>query len=181
MILNGSPHQTVFTPNSDTPYSGAIVDLTAGPMVVELPPGMFMGVVNDLNQRYVMDMGLSGPDAGKGGKHLLLPLGYKGKVPAGYFSATPTTNRVMVMVRVIPPGGDVKAGVDMLKTVKLHPLNAPTDSPLSWIDIADKPADLTPIRWEKNLDYWKKLAELINQEPAYEAYRMNYGERCPRH
>ena len=29
-------------------------------------------------------MGLPGPDAGKGGKHLILPPGYKGEVPAGY-------------------------------------------------------------------------------------------------
>jgi hypothetical protein len=34
-----------------------------------------------------MDMGLPGPDAGKGGKHLILPPGYKGEVPAGYFAA----------------------------------------------------------------------------------------------
>ncbi len=55
-------------------------------MVVELPPGALMCVVNDMNQRYVMDMGLPGPDAGKGGKHLILPPGYKGKIPAGYFT-----------------------------------------------------------------------------------------------
>jgi len=36
-----------------------------------------MAVVNDLSQRYVMDMGLPGPDAGKGGKHIILPPGYK--------------------------------------------------------------------------------------------------------
>ena len=39
-----------------------------------------MCVVNDLNQRYVMDLGLPGPDAGKGGKHVILPPNYKGEV-----------------------------------------------------------------------------------------------------
>jgi hypothetical protein len=95
MIMEGSPKQFVFTPNSDTPYEGANIDLSNGPMVIELPPGPLMCVVNDLNQRYVMDMGLPGPDAGKGGKHIILPPGYKGKVPAGYFSGTPTTNHVL--------------------------------------------------------------------------------------
>jgi Protein of unknown function (DUF1254) len=51
IILEGSPKQLVFTPNSDTPYEGANIDLTNGPMVVELPPGPLMCVVNDMNQR----------------------------------------------------------------------------------------------------------------------------------
>ncbi|RSL18777.1 hypothetical protein EDE15_4379 [Edaphobacter aggregans] len=176
LILQGSPHQLVFTPNSDTPYAGANIDLSSGPMVVELPPGPLMCVANDLNQRYVMDMGIPGPDAGKGGKHLLIPPGYKGKIPAGYFTGTPTTNRVLFMVRVIPPGGNVQAGIDMLKTVKIHPLNGPAVWPVTWSEIGDRSQDFTPVRWERNLDYWKQLAELINQEPAYEAYRMNYGQ-----
>ncbi len=59
--MKGQPEAIVFTPNSDTPYEGANIDLTNGPMVVELPPGPLMCVVNDMNQRYVMDMGLPGP------------------------------------------------------------------------------------------------------------------------
>jgi len=38
-LLEGTPFQLVFTPNSDTPYSGLPLDLSNGPMVVELPPG----------------------------------------------------------------------------------------------------------------------------------------------
>jgi hypothetical protein len=176
MIMEGSPKQFVFTPNSDTPYEGANIDLTNGPMVVELPPGPLMCVVNDLNQRYVMDMGLPGPDAGKGGKHIILPPGYKGKVPAGYFSGTPTTNHVLLLVRAIPPKGDVQAAIAMLKTVKMYPLDHPADaSQVTWFEIGDKHVDFTPVPWEKSLDYWKQLAEVINNEPPFEAYRMEYG------
>jgi hypothetical protein len=176
MILEGSPKQFVFTPNSDTPYEGANIDLTEGPMVVELPPGALMCVVNDMNQRYVMDMGLPGPDAGKGGKHLILPPGYKGKIPAGYFSGTPTTNRVLLLVRAIPPAGDAQAAIEKLKSVKLYPLNNPAAaSQVTWFAIGDKHIDFTPVPWEKNLGYWKELAEVINSEPPYEAYRMEYG------
>ena len=176
MILKGSPKQLVFTPNSDTPYEGANIDLTDGPMVVELPPGPLMCVVNDLNQRYVMDMGLPGPDAGKGGKHVILPPGYKGKVPTGYFAGTPTTNRVLLLVRAIPPAGDVDAAVAMLKTVKLYPLNNPSAaSKVTWIDVGDKHIDFTAVPFEKTIGYWNQLAEVINREPAYEGYRMEYG------
>jgi hypothetical protein len=176
MILEGSPKQLVFTPNSDTPYEGANIDLTESPMVVELPPGPLMCVVNDMNQRYVMDMGLPGPDAGKGGKHLILPPGYTGKVPDGYFTGTATTNRVLLLVRAIPPAGDVQAAIAMLKTAKLYPLSNPAAaSQVTWFEIGEKHIDFTPVPWEKNLDYWRELAEVINNEPPYEAYRMEYG------
>lgn len=176
LILEGSPKQLVFTPNSDTPYEGANIDLTNGPMVVELPPGPLMCVVNDLNQRYVMDMGLPGPDAGKGGKHLILPPGYKGTIPAGYFTGTPTTNHVLLLVRAIPPHGDVQAAIAMLKTAKLYPLNNPSAATqLTWLPIGDKHIDFTPVPWEKKIDYWRELAEVINNEPPFEAYRMEYG------
>jgi hypothetical protein len=176
LVMEGSPKQLVFTPNSDTPYEGANIDLTNGPMVIELPPGPLMCVVNDLNQRYVMDMGLPGPDAGKGGKHIILPPGYKGKVPAGYFTGTPTTNHVLLLVRAIPPGGDVQAAIALLKTVRMYPVNNPSAaSQVTWFEIGDKHIDFTPVPWEKNIDYWKQLAEVINTEPPFEAYRNEYG------
>jgi hypothetical protein len=77
------PRQVLFTPNSDTPYGFGPLDLKDGPYVIEIPPGQFIGLVNDHHQGWVMDMGLPGPDAGKGGKHLILPPGYKGEVPPG--------------------------------------------------------------------------------------------------
>jgi hypothetical protein len=49
-LLEGTPEQLVFTPNSDTPYAGLLLDLSDGPMVVDIPPGPVMSAVNDLNQ-----------------------------------------------------------------------------------------------------------------------------------
>lgn len=176
LILHGRPEQVVFTPNSDTPYAGGTIDLSNGPMVVEIPPGPIMAVVNDLNQRYVMDMGLPGPDEGRGGRHIILPPGYKGEVPQGYYAAVGTTNRVLLLLRAIPPAGDDAKGVELLKTIKVHPLNPPAGwKDAEWIDQGTKPADFSPVRWELGLDYWKKLYEIIDTEPPYEAYRMEYG------
>src|ERR1700754_3279197 len=85
-ILDCGPEQLVFTANSDTPYGPLLLDLGVGPLVVELAPGPLIVCSMDINQRWVADMGLPGPDAGKGGKHLLLPPDYQGDVPAsGYF------------------------------------------------------------------------------------------------
>ena len=65
-----------------------------------------IGVANDMNFRWVSDMGLPGPGAGKGGKHIILPPDYKGKVPAGYYAGTSTTYRVFLIIRSMPLGGE---------------------------------------------------------------------------
>jgi hypothetical protein len=40
-------------------------------------------------------MGLPGPDKGKGGRHVMLPPGYAGEIPDGYFGGRSTTYRVL--------------------------------------------------------------------------------------
>jgi hypothetical protein len=165
-----------FTPNSDTPYAGLVIDLSDGPFVIELPPGALMGVVNDLHQRWVMDYGLPGPDKGEGGKHLLLPPGYRGEVPAGYHAAMPTTNRVLGLLRALPPHGDLHAGIELMKTIKVYPLEPPADwSEPGWAELSHD-FDYTPLPFETDLRYWQELHELIDAEPPYDGYRNAYGE-----
>ncbi len=176
-ILDGTPQQLVFTPNSDTRYAGLPFDLTIGPMVVEIPPGPIMAVVNDMNQLYVMDMGLPGPDKGKGGRHLIIPPGYTGKIPAGYYSGRSTTNKVLLMLRAIPLQGGPEAGEALMKSVKVYPMNKAADwAKPTWVNLNKPGLDFTPVSWEDNMKYWEVLAELINSEPAYDAYRIMYGE-----
>jgi hypothetical protein len=64
LIAATGPRAVAFTANSDTPYGSGVIDLTNGPMVIELPPGAFIGLVNDHHQGWVQDMGLPGPDEG---------------------------------------------------------------------------------------------------------------------
>ena len=66
-ILDCGPEQLVFTAHSDMPYGPMLLDLGIGPLVVELAPGPLIVCSMDVNQRWVADMGLPGPDAGKGG------------------------------------------------------------------------------------------------------------------
>ena len=174
-LLEGSPNHLVFTSNSDTPYAGLLLDLSMGPMVIEIPPGPIMGAANDLNQRWVSDLGLPGPDAGKGGRHLLVGPEYKGKIPDGYYAARATTNRVLVLIRSIPPAGDNEKANALIQTVKVFPLKRPPNwKTPAWRKLPK--GDFTPLRWETNLQYWHVLKEIIDLEPAYEAYRSYYGE-----
>ena len=73
------------TGNTSTMYAIGFLDLGRdGPTVIELPPGM-LGVLDDMAFEYMTDLGAAGPDKGKGGKYLVLPPGYDGDVPDGYF------------------------------------------------------------------------------------------------
>ena len=175
--LDSQPKHVGFTLNSDTPYAPLLLDLTDGPMVIEMPPGPLICVAMDLNQRWVADMGLPGPDAGKGGKHLLLPPGYKGEIPPGYHTATSTTYRMLVGVRSLHVGGDVPAAIERIKTVKVHPLHPATGwTEPKWLDLTPPPQDTTPLAWEDNVQYWQVLHEVVNAEPPFEGYRDHYGE-----
>src|SRR5262249_7677329 len=107
--LDTKPRHVGFTYNSDTPYGMVQLDLSHGPFVVELPPGPLIVATIDVNQRWVADMGVPGPDAGKGGTHLLAGPDYKGDPPDGYHVWHSTSNRLLVGVRSIPENGDVKA------------------------------------------------------------------------
>jgi len=78
------------TPNTDTIYAMTWVDLKKGPVVIELPPEV-LGMMNNFWFHYVTDLGIVGPDHGKGGKYLFLPPGYKGDIPEGYFVVKPET------------------------------------------------------------------------------------------
>lgn len=176
--MDTKPRHVGFTLNSDTPYGGVLLDLReTGPMVIELPPGPLLGAGLDFSQRWIMDLGIPGPDAGKGGKHLLLPPGYTGEVPSGYYVGRLTSFRTVVGLRSLPEKGDVAGAIERLKTVKVYPLNktagwtAPT-----WFDMTPKPQDTTPNAWEDNLQFWKELHEFVNTEPPAEDARAALGD-----
>jgi hypothetical protein len=175
--MDTKPRHVGFTLNSDTPYGGVMLDLHAGPMVVELPPGPILGAGLDFSQRWIMDMGLPGPDAGKGGKHLLLPPGYEGDVPDGHFVGRSTSYKVVVGLRSLPDKGDVAGAIERLKSVKVYPLKRTADwtDPV-WFDMTPMPQDTTPVKWEDNLQFWKELHEFVQVEPTLSDSRAAYGE-----
>ena len=70
--------------NNTSLYTWGFLDLKTDGPTVELPPGV-LGVFNDMYFRYLSDIGAAGPDKGEGGKYLVLPPGYEGAVPEGYF------------------------------------------------------------------------------------------------
>ncbi len=177
-ILDCGPEQLVFTANSDTPYGPLLLDLGIGPLVVELAPGPLIVCSMDVNQRWVADMGLPGPDAGKGGKHLLLPPDYAGKVPtSGYYVHRASSNRQIVGARSLPVNGDVPGAKERLKTIKVYPYQKTSGwQEPQWLDVTGKKQDTTPVAWEDNITFWEVLATTVDEEPLYAGYHDYYGE-----
>jgi hypothetical protein len=111
------------TPNTVTPQSWFSLDLSKGPIVMEVPPKV-LGPVDSAWFRWVTDIGFTGPDAGKGGKYLFLPPDYKGDVPDGYFVVKSPTFGLWGAWRNFAIDGDVKPALENIeKYARIYPLS----------------------------------------------------------
>lgn len=124
------------TPNPDVIYLYPFLDTKhAGPMVLEIPPaegGSITGSIDDGWQTALEDVGPAGADKGKGGKYLILPPGYKEKVPSGYIALPCETYRSYAILRSNLSSGsdaDVAKAVAYGKRVKVYPLSQAADPP----------------------------------------------------
>ncbi len=175
-IAATGPRQVGFTLNSDTPYGSGVLDLKDGPMVIELPPGAFIGLVDDHNQGWVLDMGLPGPDAGKGGKHLVLPPDYKGEVPDGYYVGHSKSLKNLLAVRALPTEGDLQKALEGLRSIKIYPLSsAANPAALTAVDTSQKAMDSSSLQWEDNIQFWEKLDKVIQEETRVPEFLPMYG------
>jgi len=159
----------VTTPNSDVIYAMGYVDLgTDGPLVFEAPPNL-QGILLDAWQRpipvdggrFFGDVGLPGPDAGKGGKFLLLPPGYKDDVPGDCFVYRSPTNTVFVFLRAFyQDPKNLAPAVSLIEQSRIYPLNGKeTARPMRFPDASGVPVDMLPIRDGTAFDELKKLVE----------------------
>ena len=153
----------VITSNTSTMYAYAPTDLANdGPTVIEIPPGM-LGFLDDAWQRFVGNMGVTGPDKGKGGKYLVLPPGYKGEVPDGYFLLKPKTNKNFLFLRGSIKDG-LKAAVDNFKSgLKVYPLkDAANPAPTQFINMSGKSFSTI---FPSTLEYFEILNTIVQEEP----------------
>jgi hypothetical protein len=151
------------------------MDLAAmGPVAVELPAGAYLGLVNDHHQRWVVDLGLSGADGGNGGRYIITPPGFAGRVPRGFHVARAETYAVFLELRALPVLRSIAGAVDTLRRVKVYAVA--DQRPLPFVEISDRPVDMTPLRWEGNLGYWERLAAIVDAEPVIDEFRPMYGE-----
>jgi hypothetical protein len=151
------------TGNTSTLYVIPSLDLKAnGPMVVEAPPGL-LGGFNSAWFEYISDIGVFGPDKGKGGKFLVLPPGYEGDVPSGYYVVKSPTYKVWNFMRVSIAEGLEKAVKLAKETVKVYPLSmADNPPPMNFINGSNKSFNTVH---HNDYTFYEEINKTIQEEP----------------
>ncbi|MFZ1201963.1 MAG: DUF1254 domain-containing protein, partial [Desulfobacterales bacterium] len=154
----------VITSNTSTMYAYTWTDLANdGPTVIEIPPGM-LGFLDDAWQRFVGNMGVVGPDKGKGGKYLVIPPGYSGDIPEGYFLLKPPTNRNFMFLRGSIKDGLEAAADNFKKGLRIYPLKDKANpAPTELVDMSGR--SFTTI-FPSTLEFFEMLNTVVQGEPA---------------
>ncbi len=154
------------TGNTDTVYALALLDLDRdGPTVVEIPPGCGPGTVDDAWFRFVIDMGAPGPDRGQGGKYLILPPGYDGEVPDGYFTATSTSYVNWIALRGFLVDGRPDAASQMFRNgIKIYPLARRNDPPA--MEFLNASGQTFNTIHANNAEFYEEVHTVIDREPV---------------
>jgi hypothetical protein len=156
------------TPNGDVIYSMSYLDLKKdGPLVVDAPPNV-IGMFTDFFQKTITDVGAIGPDRARGGLYLLLPPGYTGEIPKGYFAFESKTYNVFLFFRTIMKPGengpDPAPAVALAERTRGYPLWAMEKDvkPMVFPDGSGKRIDMM---YPVDNSYWMKLKGLVDYEP----------------
>jgi len=153
----------VLTGNTSTMYAIGFLDLKKdGPTVVDLPPRM-LGILDDMAFLYMTDLGVAGPDKGKGGKFLVLPPGHQGDVPGGYFVVPSKTYGVWLFMRGYLDKGIEAASENIRNNLKVYPLAKASNPPaMEFINVSGKEVNTV---LPNDVSAFEKLDTLIQQEP----------------
>ncbi len=176
------------TANCDTVYFWGFIDLSDGPMVLDVPPlgapSGLLGTIDDMWFRWVTDIGLPGPDRGAGGRYLLVGPGYDGPLPdSGFHVFHSRTTRVTLIGRGFMVDNDPKVPVDAIRNgVRVSPYvpgsqgtavatflagKAPLGAPppgaeTQFIEASGKVLNTI---YPNDFKYWEVVDELVQQEP----------------
>jgi len=154
-ILSYEARQGILTANATTPYYLGFADLSAGPLVLEMPAKGVQGAINDSWQNVI-------PGTDRPGKYLVLAPGQQ--VPndaVGYTVRQSPTVNVFLGVRLTDP--DPESAKQALAQLKMY-LYAQRGNPAT-MDVLDagttKWSGLPP----RGMEYWERLDDVIQSEP----------------
>ena len=157
------------TPNADVIYAMSYLDLAeTGPLVVAAPPQV-IGMFTDFFQRTITDVGLIGPDRARGGLYLLLPPGYRGHIPDGYFTFESSTYNVFLFFRFPMTQGDdgpdpapAVANAERTRVYPLHDMEKEV-RPMEFPDASGRRLNMM---YPTDSTYYDKLKAFVDHEPV---------------
>jgi hypothetical protein len=168
------------TPNHSTNYVMFFMNLTDGPVVVDIPAAQEEALYGTLINAWtepLLNVGNTGLDQGKGAKYVMLPPDYKATPPTGYIPVQSSTYNGYSLLRVITKphnDEDLAKGITYLKRVKIYPLAAAASPPANkFIDVADKNYKGLPVFDET---FYISLARMVAEEPVLERDQAIVGQ-----
>ena len=153
------------TPNETSIYMTCWLEVTDEPMVIETPPNV-LGFIDDAWFHYVADFGNVGPDKGKGGKFLILPPKYEGKIPNGYYVVKTNTHGHWVLWRGFKQNNSTEIAVNQTKKYfKIYPLSQKNNPPaMEFKNISDaKQCTIGAMDY----NFWNDVNSVIQRETLY--------------
>lgn len=164
----------ILTANATTPYVVTPVNLAESSYYIEIPAssneeGIIGGIIFDIYQAPAADLGILGPDKGKGGKYLLV--GPNSEIPADHnadYVVRSSSNLNILGTRII--GKLSNETFD--RTLKKHKVYkvGETGENQKFVFATDKP------NWfgcqPRGLKYWEYLNSVLQNEPVVDRNRF---------
>ena len=160
------------TANDVTNYAWANLNCESGPLVLEVPAAsekvFYFGTIVNVWDQPIEDVGPPGADKGKGAKYLLVPPGYKGKLPStGYIiRKTDSYANSFAFRPILKNGATYADAADYAKKLKVY-----------YLKDADKPPatnyiDATPLSYNSlpvyDQTFFEDINDVIQQNPIRE-------------
>ncbi|MGD1834174.1 MAG: DUF1254 domain-containing protein [Nitrososphaeraceae archaeon] len=153
----------ILTANISVLYLLIMLDLSDGPLVVDVPPGL-MGVVNNLYQQVLSDVGRSGPDKGNGGLFLIIPPNYNGSIPENHIVVQSDTTQTFFVGRSFVNNGDKTSAENLIKEFKVYHLSDAADlHEQKFIDLNGQSLKMTHPTTE---GFWELLHKVYSNEKS---------------
>ena len=149
------------TYNVTTPYAIPFIDLTDGPWVVEMPAGEVRGAAHDAWQIGITQLT-------KPGKYIFVGPGQNLPDVIGSEVFQSPTNNILLGIRLMPESSEER--LQLLEKVLIYPLSElENPNPRGFIRPEGRKWSGTAPR---GMEYWKRMAEIINKEPVFERDRL---------
>lgn len=161
--LAGPGYKAFKTPNSDTLYSNAWLDLTAGPVIVDIPDVPLKYYTLEFLDMYSNASNIGTRTFGnKAGRYLIAPAGWDGAIPDGVTLFTVATPQMWVLMRVFAQHpAEVEAARLVQDSVKIMPTETSSQK-----HVFPPPDIETPVGFYSVIDYVLRTNGHPDQEDA---------------
>ena len=159
----------VLTINQSSEYFFSWVNTDDAATIVEIPPGIVVGLVTDFWQRGLTDLGVFSLNAGGGGTYVLSgPRTPKDKIPdiKGARHLESETSNAFILMRFIRIENETPVE-ELQSQVRVYA--AGEEPGINLVEGGDKPLQGYPPR---GMEYWKLLHEVLQEEDTAERDRF---------